>query len=91
MVANPSAMRKLMHTKQSFTILMSVIIFGQNGSYGIAALKLKKFGLAGSTIATIASTFTISEERRNLQGNCPITSYRKIIVPRDTADYFVKN
>ena len=46
------------------------------------------FHLTGST--TIAFAFAISEERSNLQWNCPITFRRKIIVPRDTADSFVK-
>ena len=46
------------------------------------------FRLTGST--TIASAFAISKERSNLQWNCPMTSQRKIIVSRDTADSFVK-
>ena len=46
------------------------------------------FRLTGST--TIASAFAISEVSSNLQWNCPMTSRRKIIVPRDTADSFVK-
>ena len=49
------------------------------------------FGLACSTIATTASAFVVSEERSNLQWNCPMTSRWKIIVPRDTADSFVKS
>ena len=48
------------------------------------------FGLTGSTIATMASSFAISEERSNLQWNYPMTSDWKIIVPRDTADSLPK-
>ena len=32
-----------MHTKYSFTVLMSVISFERNGSYGNAELKLENF------------------------------------------------
>ena len=39
---NPSAVWKSMRTKHSFIILMSVIFFEWNGSYGNAAFKLKK-------------------------------------------------
>ena len=46
------------------------------------------FRLTGST--TIASAFAISEERSNLPWICPMTSRGKILVPRDTADHFVK-
>ena len=51
-------------------------------------IKSLVFRLTGST--TIASAFAISKERSNLQWNCPMTSQRKIIVSRDTADSFVK-
>ena len=47
------------------------------------------FRLTGST--TIASAFALSGERSNLQWNCPMTSRRNIIVPRDTPDSFVKS
>ena len=47
------------------------------------------FRLTGST--TTASAFAIFEERSNLQLNCPMTSRHKIIMPRDTADSFVKS
>ena len=40
---------------------------------------------------TIASAFVLSGERSNLQWNCPLTSRRNIIVPRDTPDSFVKS
>ena len=49
------------------------------------------FGLAGSTTAKIASAFAITEKKNNLQWNCPMTSRLKIILPHDTADYFLKS
>ena len=45
MVVNPCAVLKSIRTKYLFIILMSVIYFEWNGSYGNAALKLKKFSL----------------------------------------------
>ena len=45
MVVNPCGVLKSMRTKYLFIILLSVIYFERNGSYGNEALKLKKFFL----------------------------------------------
>ena len=43
MIANPQVVWKSMHTKYSFTYWFQLFAIERNGSYGNAALKLKKF------------------------------------------------
>ena len=50
---NPCAVLKSIHTKYLFIILMSVIYFEWNGSYGNAALKLENFSLWKSSLFEI--------------------------------------
>ena len=45
MVVDPRGVLKSMRTKYLFIILLSVIYFERNGSYGNDAPKLKKFSL----------------------------------------------
>ena len=57
--------------KKSFSI--EIPIWDKLESYDCKLTRFP-FGLAGSTITTIASAFAISKERSNLQWNCPMTS-----------------
>ena len=70
MVVNPCAVLKSIRTKYLFIILMSVIYFEWNGSYGKAALKLKKFSLWKSSLfeinlnqMTIIDSFSVRFDR----------------------------
>ena len=70
MVVNPCAVLKSIRTKYLFIILMSVIYFEWNGSYGNAALKLKNFSLWKSSLfeinlnqMTIIHSFSVRFDR----------------------------